>query len=112
MLSSTLTAELGRIALKKLSELDLHDTARALRSLRRAATGAAVLPAVGAFGVGVALGAGLGVLFAPKSGKETRAAIGAKARALTARLGGRGATVEVRAEPASEENLGRSGPSA
>jgi hypothetical protein len=110
MLSPTLTAELSRIALRKLSELDIKDTARALRSLRHAATGAAVLPAIGAFGAGAALGAGLGVLFAPRSGKDTRAAIGAKARQLTARLGGRRRAVEVRAEPASE--TGRTRPSA
>lgn len=33
------------------------------------------LRSMGLFGVGVAIGAGVGILFAPKSGKETRDAI-------------------------------------
>jgi len=37
-----------------------------------------VLPALGAFGVGIAVGAGLGVLFAPRSGSRIREDIARK----------------------------------
>ena len=110
MLSPIITTELSRIALKKLSELDVQQTAKALRSLRRAMTGAALLPAAGAFGAGLAIGAGAGILFAPRSGKETRAAIASKVGKLAARLRpGRPEVVDVHGEPASEENLGNVG---
>ncbi|MBK9001721.1 MAG: YtxH domain-containing protein [Myxococcales bacterium] len=66
-------AELGKIAVSKLAEVKPEDAAKALRTLR----GSAVLlvPGAGAFALGIAIGTGLGVLFAPRSGSETRGAI-------------------------------------
>lgn len=39
-----------------------------------------LMPALGIFGVGVLVGAGIGLLFAPKSGSEIRSQIGTMAR--------------------------------
>lgn len=48
----------------------------ALRALRGSSLGAALLiPGAGAFALGIAVGAGLGVLLAPRSGRDTRSAI-------------------------------------
>lgn len=59
-----------------------------LQSRRSAAD--LVLPALGLFGVGLVVGAGLGLLFAPKSGAETREVIGggisSVARKVTSRI--------------------------
>jgi len=56
---------------------------------RRTAAGM-VLPAIGLFGVGLVVGAGLGLLFAPKSGAQTREVIGHgvsdMARRVTSRI--------------------------
>jgi hypothetical protein len=59
----------------------------------RRSTGEKVLMALGVFGAGLLVGAGLGVLFAPKAGTELRSDIGngvgkvgQKARELTARV--------------------------
>lgn len=84
---SQLATELGKIAVSKLAEVKPEE---ALRVLRGSSVGAAVLvPGPGAFVLGVAVGAGLGVLFAPRSGRETRrgikAAIRARIDALRAR---------------------------
>ena len=50
----------------------------AIAGARRFVIKAMVVPTVGAFSVGLAAGAGLGVLLAPRSGKDTRAALKAK----------------------------------
>lgn len=72
-MDTEVAAELGKIAVSKLAEVKPEDAAKALRTLR----GGAVLlvPGAGAFALGIAVGAGLGVLFAPRSGRETRGAI-------------------------------------
>jgi hypothetical protein len=76
---SQVAAELGKIAVAKLAEVKPED---ALRALRGSSIGAAVLvPGPGAFVLGVAVGAGLGLLFAPRSGRETRRGIQAALRA-------------------------------
>jgi len=66
-------AELGKIAVSKLAEVKPAEAAKALRTFGGSA--ALLVPGAGAFALGVALGAGLGVLFAPRSGRETRGAI-------------------------------------
>lgn len=85
-----IAAELGKVAVQKLAEVKAEDAARAVKALSRSSLSVAtLLPGVGAFAAGVALGAGLGVLFAPRSGSETRAAIkqrlGKRWQALTGR---------------------------
>jgi gas vesicle protein len=45
-----------------------------------------VVPAVGLFGVGILVGAGLGMLFAPKPGRELRADLARNAEDLKNRL--------------------------
>lgn len=59
-----------------------------LQSRRNAAD--LVMPAIGLFGVGLVVGAGLGLLFAPKSGAQTREVIGHgvsdMARRVTSRI--------------------------
>jgi hypothetical protein len=62
---------------------------------RRRTAGEKIITAVGVFGAGLLVGAGLGVLFAPKAGRELRSDIGAsvnkvgeKARELGERVRG------------------------
>lgn len=45
-----------------------------------------ILPALGVFGTGLLLGAGLGLLFAPKTGAETRGAIDGAARRMAKKM--------------------------
>jgi len=45
-----------------------------------------ILPALGVFGTGLLLGAGLGLLFAPNSGAQTRGAIDGAARRMAKKL--------------------------
>ena len=52
----------------------------------RKATVDYVLPALGVFGAGLVVGAGLGVLFAPKTGSELRANIGRKVNRIGRRV--------------------------
>lgn len=73
--------ELGKIAVAKLAEVKPEDAAKALRALSGGSLGATLLvPGAGAFALGIAVGAGLGLLFAPRAGRETRAAIQAAVR--------------------------------
>jgi hypothetical protein len=53
--------------------------------LMRTSRSSGALAMIGSFTVGVAIGAGLGVLFAPQSGAESRRAIRTKAEELYAR---------------------------
>jgi len=53
--------------------------------VRRPSGVAQALPMVGAFGAGVAVGTGIGVLIAPASGAETRAKVGARLDELAKR---------------------------
>lgn len=87
-MTSELVQDIARIALKKLSEVDMKEAAGAVKALGKASTGAALLPGLGAFGAGVAIGVGVTLLVAPRSGKETRALIAEKVKALRGRFGG------------------------
>ena len=66
---------------------DYSDAALAAVGLqpRRTATDY-ILPAVGLFGVGLLVGAGLGLMFAPKRGSELRGDIGKRVRSVGAKL--------------------------
>ena len=76
MLTSVITSELAKILLSKASELKMEDAVKALETLRRGSKGGALLvPSLGAIGVGIAVGAGIGMLMAPRSGADTRAAL-------------------------------------
>lgn len=99
MIRFAIVDQLARAALSKLSALQpggaksaeaLEKTAR---RLLRGSAGTALLPGggLGAFGAGLALGAGLGLLLAPKSGAELRAALVSRFR--------RGASAETEPRP-------------
>ncbi len=97
MAMSEIGQELARLALKKLGEVDMKEATDAVKAIGKASTGAALLPGLGSFGIGVALGVGVTLLVAPRTGKETRALIAKKLGALRGRLG----SEAPRAEPES-----------
>ena len=63
-----------------LKDLSSDDVLGALGLQSRQTAGDYILPALGIFGVGVLVGASLGLLFAPKPGAELRHQIGDKVR--------------------------------
>lgn len=52
----------------------------------RRSPAAYVLPALGMFGVGLLAGAGLGMLFAPRTGREIRRELGTRVSGMTTKL--------------------------
>lgn len=73
VLTAWLSSEAGRRAVAEVSAVGAEGAKQAVRSLSRVSLGSAVLlPSVGAFAVGALVGASLGVLLAPRSGRETR----------------------------------------
>lgn len=83
--------EVGKVVVQKLATLTAEDARQALRSVSRFSAGGVVMvPGLGAFALGVLAGAGLGLLLAPRSGKETRRAISNALSARIARLRGAG----------------------
>ena len=58
--------------LRDVSNLDKNDLLNAIGLETRRNAVDYVLPALGVFGAGLLVGAGLGLLFAPKAGKELR----------------------------------------
>jgi gas vesicle protein len=92
MVKELVATELAKFAVQKLNEVKLDDAVRAVKTITRATAGGGLLiPGLGAFGVGLAVGAGVGMLLAPRAGRETRAALRDKARsswrAIERRLG-------------------------
>ena len=92
MVKELVATELAKFAVQKLNEVKLEDAVRAMKTISRATAGGGLLiPGLGAFGVGLAVGAGVGMLLAPRAGRETRAALRDKARnswkAIERRLG-------------------------
>jgi hypothetical protein len=86
-----IASELARVAIQKISEMKLDDAVHAIKTLQKAAGAPALLiPGIGIFGAGLAVGAGLGVLFAPRTGHETRKAlresVGRQVKAVRARF--------------------------
>ena len=79
MVMSIITTELTKLALQKLSALSFNDAVKAVESIGLRKTGRAgsvLMPGgLGALGLGIAVGAGIGMLVAPRSGAETRAAL-------------------------------------
>ena len=63
-----------------LRDLSADDILSAMGLQTRRTTTDYMLPALGIFGVGVLVGAGIGMLFAPKAGSEIRNQIGTMAR--------------------------------
>jgi hypothetical protein len=83
--------ELARVAIQKISEMKLDDAVHAIKTLQRAAGGRAMLvPGIGIFTAGIAVGAGIGMLVAPRPGSETRKALreslGRQVQAVRARF--------------------------
>ncbi len=60
-------------SLKDLKNLDRDDVLDAIGLERRRSAAESILPAVGFFGLGLLVGAGVGLLLAQKPGKELRA---------------------------------------
>jgi gas vesicle protein len=58
--------------LKELRNLDKDDILEMMGLQSKASTGAYLAGALGTFGVGLLVGAGLGLLLAPKAGRELR----------------------------------------
>lgn len=72
---------------KDYSDISADDLLEVFGLQRAPMAGAYVLPAIGLFGVGVIVGAGLGMLFAPKAGDELRHDISQRAGDLGRRVG-------------------------
>ena len=67
----------------KMMDFSLDDALDAVglqRAQHAALLTSTILPAAGLFGAGLLIGAGLGLLFAPKAGRETREDIGDRFR--------------------------------
>ncbi len=58
--------------IKDIRNLDRDDILRVIGLETRRTASDYILPALGLFGAGIVVGAGLGLLFAPKSGREIR----------------------------------------
>jgi len=65
------------------SNLRQNDLLRPFGFQRRRMVGGSVVPAFAILGVGLAIGAGIGLLFAPKAGRELRNDLGRRAGQLT-----------------------------
>ena len=65
---------------KDITDITTDDVLSALGLQTRRSTGEYLLPALGIFGVGLLVGAGIGLLFAPKAGTDLRQQIGSRIR--------------------------------
>lgn len=80
--------------LKQLQKLDKDDLLGALGLQSRRGPADVLLPAVGAFTVGLLVGAGLGLLLAPKPGPQLRDELARRLKASQEAGGGRVASSE------------------
>ncbi len=81
------SAEVGKRVVQTVSEVSAGEAKSTLKALARTGVGgASVIPGAGLFVAGVVLGAGLGVLFAPRAGQDTRRALKGTLRRLTGRV--------------------------
>jgi hypothetical protein len=67
-----------------LKDLDKNDVLRALGIESRNTS--YILPAIGLFGAALIIGAGIGLLLAPKSGRELRNDVGERMSGMKARV--------------------------
>jgi uncharacterized membrane protein YebE (DUF533 family) len=58
--------------LKELRNMDRDDILEMIGLQRKASTGSFLASALSTFGIGILVGAGIGLLMAPKSGRELR----------------------------------------
>ena len=75
---------------KDITDITTDDVLSALGLQTRRSVGDYILPALGIFGVGLLVGAGIGLLFAPKTGGELRQQIGARIRRRRSEVEGEG----------------------
>ena len=74
---------MGRV--QGAAQLQAEDLLDHLGLQRKTSVGEQILMTVGIFGAGLLVGAGLGILFAPKSGRELRGDIGTRVNDLKQR---------------------------
>lgn len=72
--------------MKNPLNMSRDDLLGALGLQTRRSAASYLLPALGMFGVGIVAGAGLGMLFAPRTGREIRREIGTKVSGVTSKL--------------------------
>ncbi len=81
------STELGKRVVQTVSEVSADEAKSTLKALARTGVGgASVVPGAGVFVAGVVLGASLGVLFAPRSGRETRRVLKGTLQRLSGRV--------------------------
>lgn len=98
---SELTTELAKLLVSKLADVKLEDAVKAAEVLRRATAGASsAFPPAALIGTGVLVGVGVGLLVAPRTGAEARAAL--KDRWQRLRGGRRGVVVTVGRDATAE----------
>jgi len=72
--------------IKNMTGYDMDDALDAMGLRRKSSFLAAVLPAVGLLTLGVAVGAGIGLVFAPSSGRRLRQEVGDRFDQLRERM--------------------------
>src|SRR5690349_20706429 len=104
MLRTLLYAALVRFLAPRITEVDPDTVTRTVRAFRRASRGAPWIPIATGLGIGLAAGTALGVLFAPRSGAQTRSLLGDRLRSY-AKAGG----VDVEAQTQREADVPSTG---
>jgi hypothetical protein len=86
------------IDIKKLRDLDRDDLLNLIGLQTRRTTADWILPMLGIFGVGVLVGAGVGLLLAPKPGRELREDLRNRLQGTADELGSQLSGVQSRVE--------------
>ena len=87
------------IDIKKLRDLDKDDLLNLIGLQTKRTTADWILPTLGIFGVGVLVGAGIGMLLAPKPGRELREDLRNRLQAAADDIGGPLSEAPGRLEP-------------